>query len=133
VAMALYGLESVVILLAALLLSNARITNATLAAVFMLLISLTCNSTHSILGTAAAMDLGGRKMAGFASGIIDSFQYFGASCAGYGFGRLIDYTNKHTQLGWNVWFYFMLPFSIAGMLLMGYLWYRTRGKHVVGG
>ena len=99
----------------------------------MLLISLTCNTTHSILGTAAAMDLGGRKMAGFASGVIDSFQYFGAATAGYGLGRLIDYMVMHTTLGWNAWFYFMLPFSIAGMLLMGYVWRQTRGKNVVGG
>ena len=133
VAMALYGLESTVILLAALLLSRPTTSSAFLAAIFMLLISVTCNSTHSILGTAAAMDLGGRKMAGFASGIIDSFQYFGASCAGWGFGTLIDYTNKHYHLGWNVWFYFMLPFSLIGMILMGFIWYRTRGRHVVGG
>lgn len=133
VAMVLYGLESAVILAAALMLSNESTATATLAAVFMLLISLTCNSTHSILGTAAAMDLGGRKMAGFASGMIDSFQYFGASCAGYGFGKLIDFTNRQTELGWNVWFYFMLPFSLAGMLLMGFIWYRTRGRQVVGG
>ena len=133
VAMTLYALESVVILGAALLLGSADTANARLAAVFMLLISLTCNSTHSILGTAAAMDLGGRKMAGFAAGVIDSFQYFGATTAGYGLGRLIDYMVKHTALGWNAWFYSMLPFSIVGMLLMAYIWWQTRGKDVVGG
>ncbi len=133
VAMALYGLESAVILSAALLLSNAHATSPLLASVMMLAISLTCNSTHSILGTAAAMDLGGRKMSGFASGVIDSFQYLGAGVAGWGFGSLIDYTQKTTSWGWNVWFYFMLPFSIAGMLLMGYVWWQTRTKDVVGG
>ena len=30
---------------------------------FLVLISLAVNSTHSLLGTAAAMDIGGRKMA----------------------------------------------------------------------
>ena len=42
---------------------------------FLVLVALTANSTHAIVGAAAPMDIGGRKMAGFASGVIDSFQY----------------------------------------------------------
>jgi sugar phosphate permease len=133
VAMGLYAVESVVILGAALLLSWSSTSSPGLAAVFMVLISLTCNSTHSILGTAAAMDLGGRKRAGFASGVIDSFQYAGAGLAGLGLGGLIDYTVRNTSLGWNAWFYFMLPFSLCGMILMGALSYRLRGREVVAG
>ncbi|HRW55639.1 MAG TPA: MFS transporter [Phycisphaerae bacterium] len=133
VAMALYGLESAVILLAALLLSNPSIATPGLAAVLMLAVSLTCNSTHSILGTAAAMDLGGRKMAGFAAGVIDSFQYIGAGISGWALGKLLDYTNAMTDLGWVAWYYAMLPFSLMGMILMGVIWWRTRGKDVVGG
>ncbi len=133
VAMVLYGLETAVILAAALLLSDVDHASASLAAVLMLLISLTCNSTHSILGTAAAMDLGGRKMAGFAAGVIDSFQYIGAGIAGRSLGALLDYSNEHTALGWNAWFYAMLPFSLMGMLLMGVIWIRTRGRQVVAG
>jgi OPA family glycerol-3-phosphate transporter-like MFS transporter len=132
VAMALYALESVIILASAVLLSRPASASAALAAVCTILISLTCNSTHSILGTAAAMDLGGRKMAGFASGVIDSFQYFGASVAGLGLGKVIDYAVNNTALGWTAWFYFMLPFSITGMLLMAYVWRRTRGQAVTG-
>lgn len=132
VAMALYAVESAVILLAAILLNNPDIASPGLAAVLMLMIALTCNSTHSILGTAAAMDLGGRKMAGFAAGVIDSFQYFGAGIAGYGLGKLLDYTNTATDIGWNAWYYAMLPFSLMGMILMGVIWWRTRGKDVVG-
>ena len=48
---------------------------------FLVLIALTANSTHAIVGTAAPMDIGGRKMAGFASGVIDSFQYYGTALA----------------------------------------------------
>ncbi|MBU0639984.1 MAG: MFS transporter [Planctomycetes bacterium] len=132
VAMVLYALESAIILAAALLLGNPDKASAGLAVVMTLLIAVTCNSTHSILGTAAAMDLGGRKMAGFASGVIDSFQYFGAAVAGYGLGSLIDYTVLNTALGWTAWFYFMLPFSVMGMLLMGYVWLKTRGRAVTG-
>jgi len=130
VAMGLYGLETAVILASALLLTNPATASAPLAVLMLLLISLTCNSTHSILGTAAAMDLGGRKMAGFAAGVIDSFQYIGGGLAGIGLGKLIDHAVANWAIG--AWFYFMLPFSTFGMLLMGYIWLRTRGRGVVG-
>ncbi|MBN2446060.1 MAG: MFS transporter [Phycisphaerae bacterium] len=132
VAMLLYGLESAAILLAALLLGNSVTASAGLAAVMTLIISFTCNSTHSILGTAAAMDLGGRKMAGFAAGVIDSFQYIGAGLAGIGLGAVIDWAVKNTALGWTAWFWFMLPFSAMGMLLMAYVWWRSAGRNVTG-
>lgn len=105
VAAGLYLLETCIILLA------AQFHTATTAVVFLVLISLTANSTHSILGTAAAMDIGGRKMAGFASGVIDSFQYFGGSLAGYFLGMLLD-----KSLG--NYFYFMAPFGLIGCFLM---------------
>src|SRR6266516_1148119 len=70
VAASLYFMETAVILIA------AQFHTANAAVVFLVLISVTANATHSILGTAAAMDIGGAKMAGFASGLIDSFQYF---------------------------------------------------------
>ena len=105
VAAGIYFLETVVILLA------TQFHSANAAIVFLILISFTANSTHSLLGTAAAMDIGGRKMAGFASGIIDSFQYFGGSLAGYFLGRLLD-------ANWGWYFYFMAPFGLIGGLLM---------------
>ncbi len=90
------------------------------------------NSTYSILGFAAAMDLGGRKMAGFASGVIDSFQYFGAFLSGVGLGRLIDWAVENTTLGWTAWFWFMLPFSVLGFGMMTYVWWTTRDRQVTG-
>jgi len=132
VAMLLYALESIVILTAAVLLGNPQTASAPLAAAMTLCISVTCNSTHSILGSAAPMDLGGRKMAGFACGVIDSFQYLGAGLAGFGLGNLLDWMVQHTRLGWTAWFYFMLPFSLIGTILMGYNWWRTRGQKVTG-
>ena len=100
-----------------------------------------CNATHSLLGTAAAMDLGGRKMAGFAAGVIDSFQYIGAGLAGLGLGRLLDtfalpaadaVVEAATQptaplMNPTVWFASMLPWGILGTALMTYLWWRHRG------
>ncbi len=105
VAAFLYFLETVIILAAA----QFHTVNA--AIFFLVLISLTANSTHSILGTAAAMDIGGAKMAGFASGVIDSFQYFGGSLAGYFLGALLDRS-------WGNYFYFMAPFGVVGGALM---------------
>ncbi len=88
-----------------------KIYSVNAAIFFLVLISLTANSTHSILGTAAAMDIGGAKMAGFAAGVIDSFQYFGGSLAGYFLGALLDRS-------WGNYFYFMVPFGIIGGVLM---------------
>jgi sugar phosphate permease len=56
-------------------------------------------------------------MAGFASGLIDSFQYLGGSLAGYFLGSLLD-----KSLG--NYFYFMAPFGLIGGLLM----FATRGR-----
>jgi len=105
VAAALYFIEAAIILLA------AQFDSANAAVVFLILISFTANSTHSILGTAAAMDIGGARMAGSVAGIIDSFQYFGGSLAGYFLGALLDRS-------WGSYFYFMAPFSIIGGILM---------------
>lgn len=132
VACGLYVLETLVILVGALVLSDARLATPLLAGVVLLGISLTANSTHSILGTAAPMDLGGRKMAGFALGVIDSFQYFGAGLTGFALGRILDWAEESTTLGWTVWFYCMLPFSAMGALLMAVVWFRTRGRDVRG-
>jgi OPA family glycerol-3-phosphate transporter-like MFS transporter len=105
VAAVLYFLETAIILLA------AQFHSDTAAIVFFLLISFTANSTHSILGTAAVMDIGGRKLAGAAFGIIDACQYFGGSLAGYFLGKLLDKS-------WGYYFYFMAPFGLIGGLLM---------------
>jgi MFS transporter, OPA family, glycerol-3-phosphate transporter len=105
VAAFIYFLESGIILAA------AQFHSVNAAIFFLVLISLTANSTHSILGTAAAMDIGGAKMAGFTAGVIDSFQYFGGSLAGYFLGMVLDRS-------WGGYFYFMTPFGIIGGILM---------------
>ena len=83
-----------------------------LAVFFLVALSFTANATHSILGTAAAMDIGGRKMTGFSSGLIDSFQYFGATIGLWALGLLLD------KYGWKAYFPYMIPFGIIGLCLM---------------
>jgi MFS transporter, OPA family, glycerol-3-phosphate transporter len=112
VAAVLYFLETGIILLA------AQFHGSKAAIVFLILISFTANSTHSILGSAAPMDLGGRRMAGFALGLIDSFQYFGGSLAGFVLGGLLD-----RNLG--NYFYFMAPFGAVGGFLMIAIWNKS--------
>jgi OPA family glycerol-3-phosphate transporter-like MFS transporter len=105
VAAMLYFMETAIILLAA----QFHTANAAIAS--LVLISFTANSTHSILGSAAPMDLGGRRFTGFAFGLIDSFQYFGGSLAGYFLGELLDQSLGN-------YFYFMAPFGAVGGILM---------------
>lgn len=95
------------------ILAASQVHSVDWAIFFFVMISFTVNSTHSLLGPAAAMDIGGRKMAAFASGCIDAFQYFGAAAAIKVLGILLD--RPH---GWDYYFYYMIPFGVAGGILM---------------
>ena len=106
VAAILYFLETIIILAA------TQASSLTGVSIFLILISFTVNSTHSILGTAAAMDIGGRRMAGTASGVIDSFQYYGGGLAGFLLGWLLE------KYGWGSWFLSLAGFGIIGGCLM---------------
>lgn len=106
VAAGIYALEVLVIAAA------TQVTTVNWALAFFALIAFTVNSTHSLLGPAVAMDIGGRKMAAFASGVIDSFQYFGAAIATKGLGWVLDHR------GWSWYFPYLVPFGILGFGLM---------------
>jgi OPA family glycerol-3-phosphate transporter-like MFS transporter len=116
VAMTLYFFESLVILCAAIVIYSGVVgptpTGIFLGCLFLVLVSLTANSTHAIVGAAAPMDIGGRKMAGFATGVIDSFQYYGTAIALPITGRLID------AYGWGVWYPTMAGFGCIGGIAM---------------
>lgn len=106
VAGAIYLLE-VCVLFAA-----SRVSTVNLALGAFVLVSFTVNSTHSLLGPAAAMDIGGRRASAFASGVIDSFQYFGAAIGMTGLGWVLEHK------GWGWYFYFLMPFGVIGSALM---------------
>jgi OPA family glycerol-3-phosphate transporter-like MFS transporter len=106
VAAGIYVLEVITILIA------SRVHGPTAIAIAFVTVAFTANSTHSLLGPAAAMDIGGRKAAAFASGCINSFQYIGAGVAMQMLGRLLDAT------GYTYFFYFMIPWAVVGAVLM---------------
>jgi len=145
VAAALYLAQATLTVLA-MQLTHGGSGSAALAGFAILAIATMCNSTHSILGAAAPMDLGGRKMAGCAAGIIDSFQYYGSMLSGYFVGKLFDHyataSVVTTQLAGGrkpappvdpgLWFGSMLPFGLLGAGLMLYVTIRHRGSAAAG-
>jgi MFS transporter, OPA family, glycerol-3-phosphate transporter len=106
VAAGIYCLEVITIIVA------SRVHGAMAIAIAFVTVAFTANSTHSLLGPAAAMDIGGRKAAAFASGCINSFQYIGAGVAMQLLGRILDST------GYKYFFYFMIPWAVVGAVLM---------------
>lgn len=116
VAMVLYFLEASVIGSSAVLLLKGWVGPTPAGIItgcgILIVISLTANSTHSIVGAAAPMDIGGKKMAGFAAGVIDSFQYYGGAVSLFVTGRVLDATKA--EHGWLFWYVIMTGFGILG-------------------
>jgi sugar phosphate permease len=139
VAMVLYFFEALVIGISAVILLVGLVGPSQMGifvgCLILIMISLTVNSTHSIVGAAAPMDIGGKKMAGFAAGVIDSFQYYGAAISLFITGRVLDAT-KETH-GWLFWYVIMAAFGIIGGMAMYALMIKQRrlrkaGVHVAG-
>jgi sugar phosphate permease len=120
VAMALYFLEAAVISFSAFLLTKGLVgptpSGILTGCGILIMISLTANSTHSIVGAAAPMDIGGKKMSGFAAGVIDSFQYYGAALSLFITGRVLDATKA--EYGWLFWYVIMAGFGLLGGISM---------------
>ena len=126
--MFLYFMESVVIATAAVVMSLHLISPSAggilLGCLFLLLIAITANSTHSIVGAAAPMDIGGKKMAGFAAGVIDSFQYYGAAIGLFVTGRMLSVSDGN----YTYWFGIMTCFAFFGGCAMLSLLLRQKGR-----
>lgn len=129
VAMVLYFGEACVIASATTVMALGIIGPTTmgilLGCLFLVLIAITANSTHSIVGAAAPVDIGGKKMAGFASGVIDSFQYYGAAIGLFLTGMLLDVSLPGN---YTVWFGIMTCFAFFGGCAMLSLLFRQTGK-----
>jgi sugar phosphate permease len=117
VAMTLYFTEALVLATAATVMYIGAVgptpMGIFLGCMFLVLTSLTVNSTHSIVGAAAPMDIGGKKFAGFAAGVIDSFQYYGAALGFMITGPLLD-----REGGWVWWYPVMVCFALMGAISM---------------
>ena len=128
VAACLYFGEATVITFSAVILSMGWVSPSTFGIIvgcaILVLISLTVNSTHSLVGAAAPMDIGGKKMAGFAAGVIDSFQYYGAGISLFITGRVLDATKE--DYGYLFWFIIMAGFGILGGFCMIALMLKQR-------
>jgi MFS family permease len=64
--------------------------------------------------------LGGKKMAGFAAGVIDSFQYYGSALCLFITGIVLE------RFGWAGWYPVMILFAIAGGIAMVLLQKKQR-------
>jgi OPA family glycerol-3-phosphate transporter-like MFS transporter len=112
-----------------LLLLFIKFPGPILSVVFLVLLQMFINGPHSLLGGAAAMDFGGRKAAGFASGLVDACQYLGGGLfAGaiigsviQSFGTVSGTTNISPE-GWQAWIFVLMGFTILGGVLMSTLW-----------
>lgn len=58
-------------------------------------------------------------MAGFAAGVIDSFQYYGAAISLSLSGRVLEATKA--QFGYTFWFVIMAAFGLLGACAMAYV------------
>lgn len=129
VAMVLYYGEAAVIAAATTVMALGIIGPTTggilLGCLFLVLIAITANSTHSIVGAAAPVDIGGKKMAGFASGVIDSFQYYGAALGLFLTGLMIDVSLPGN---YTVWFGIMTCFAFFGGCAMLSLLLRQKNR-----
>ncbi len=135
VAMSLYFIEAAVIASAALVLLGGHVgptrSGIILGCTILILIAFTANSTHSIVGAAAPMDIGGKKMAGFAAGVIDSFQYYGGAISLFITGRVLEATQA--QYGWTFWYVIMSGFGVLGGIAMLLVMRKQKRMALVSG
>jgi OPA family glycerol-3-phosphate transporter-like MFS transporter len=106
-----------------------------LSVVFLVILQMFINGPHSLLGGAAAMDFGGRKAAGFATGLIDACQYLGGGLfAGSIIGTIMQSygtvpgTTNISPAGWQAWIVVLMGFTILGGVLMSLLWNARPAK-----
>jgi len=99
--------------------------------ILLIILSFMFSGPHSIVGSAVAMDFGGREATATAHGFVDAMQYVGASLVGVVMGKIIDI------FGWKGWGPSLIAFAVMGGLLMCLVWNvkgdqvacKTRGKN----
>ena len=94
-------------------------TNPICCGAILIALSFMFSGPHAIIGSAVAMDFGGKEATGAAHGFVDAMQYIGASLVGVGMGKLID------VFGWKGWGPSLIAFAVMGGLLMCLVWNAT--------
>lgn len=110
------GFCGMVVMLILFYLADALHLGAFAPAVILPLLSFFVNGSHGMIAGAATMDFGGRKAAGTAVGLIDGMQYLAGSIVGMAVGYI------STNLGWQAWKLWPLPFAVVGIIVMSRLW-----------
>jgi OPA family glycerol-3-phosphate transporter-like MFS transporter len=92
---------------------------------------------HGMLSGTASMDFGGKKAAATATGILDGIQYVASGLTGFGLGWILKTYGwdgnpaAHAPADAHVWVFTIVPFSLAGALIISRLWNAkpSRGGH----
>lgn len=103
-----------------------RATSPTFAAVMIGVSCMWIFGVHGMLSGTASADFGGKKAAASAAGLLDGIQYVGSGLTGFGLGALLD------KYGWGVWTWALVPFSLAGAVLMAMIWNAKPNKGATG-
>jgi OPA family glycerol-3-phosphate transporter-like MFS transporter len=111
-----YCFIGMVLILFLFYLSDSLKLGPVIAALMLVMLSFFVNGAHGMIGGAASMDFGGRKAAATAAGLIDGFQYL----AGAFVGQAVGYITSN--LGWQVWKLWPIPFALIGAVVMLFLW-----------
>jgi MFS transporter, OPA family, glycerol-3-phosphate transporter len=101
-------------------------TSPTMAAFLIPFVVMWVFGVHGMLSATSAMDFGGTKAAATVTGICDGIQYVASGLTGFALGGVLD------KYGWGAWTWMIIPFSIAGAILMTRLWHETplqKGAH----
>ena len=118
-----YGFIGMVVMLTLFYFADAGHCGPYAAAVILAILSFFVNGAHGMIGGAATMDFGGRKAAATAVGLIDGIQYLAGAFVGLAVGYIT------TNLGWQVWKLWPIPFAIIGAIVMSRLWNALPKSH----
>ena len=111
-----FGFVGMTVMLLLFYFADALHLGAYAPAIILPLLSFFVNGSHGMIAGAATMDFGGRKAAGTAVGLIDGMQYLAGSVVGMAVGYIT------TNIGWQAWKLWPVPFAIVGIIVMSRLW-----------
>lgn len=93
------------------------------------MISMAVIGVHGILSGTSTTDFGGAKNSGAAVGIVDGMVYLGTGLQSVIIGNITP-TGEAAKVAanWSWWPLFLVPFSVAGLLLSAKIWHALPKK-----